>query len=102
MNVPKSLLFPYIAPSISSLSAISSTQLKITLTPPTESSNLTYKCTVSTESDVNFKTVNVTNLDIPYTVDGLSPGVNYTVECMSSNGEDSCDSSMDTIICKYT
>ena len=40
-------------------------------------------------------TVNGTELE--YTVDGLKPNVTYTVKCMSSNGEDSCDSSKDTI-----
>ena len=39
----------------------------------------------------------VTNTVLQYTVDGLSPYVTYTVECTSSNGEDSCDSNMDTI-----
>ena len=39
----------------------------------------------------------VTGTELKYTVDDLSPGVTYTVECMSSNGEDSCDSSMDMI-----
>ena len=41
------------------------------------------------------KTVNGTELE--YSVDDLSPDVNYIVECTSSNGEDSCDSSMDMI-----
>ena len=39
----------------------------------------------------------VTGTVLQYTVDGLSPYVTYTVECTSSNGEDSCDSNMDTI-----
>ena len=83
------------APSIFSLSAISSTQLNITLTAPTESASLTYQCNISsTENDV--MTVNGTELE--YTVEDLSPNVNYTVECTSSNGEDSCNSDMDTII----
>ena len=46
-------------------------------------------------SGLSPKTVTGTVLE--YTVDGLSPYVNYTVECTSSNGEDSCDSNMDTI-----
>ena len=41
------------------------------------------------------KTINGTVLQ--YRVDGLSPYVAYTVECTSSNGDDSCDSNMDTI-----
>ena len=86
----------YIAPSISSLSASSSTQLIISLTAPARSSSLTYKCTISTTVRVlSSKTVTVTVLQ--YTVNGLSPYVNYTVECTSSNGEDSCDSNMNTI-----
>ena len=39
----------------------------------------------------------VTDTVLQYTVDGLSPYVTYTVECTSSNGEDSCNSNMDTI-----
>ena len=86
----------YTAPSISSLSASSSTQLNITLTAPANSSSLTYKCTMSTTvSGLSPKTVSGTVLQ--YTVNGLSPYVNYTVECTSSNGEDSCDSNMNTI-----
>ena len=86
----------YIDPSISSLSASSSTQLNITLTAPDNSSSLTYKCTISTTvSGLSTKTVNGTVLQ--YTVDGLSPYVKYTVECTSSNGEDYCDYNMDTI-----
>ena len=46
-------------------------------------------------SDLSPKTETGTELE--YTVDGLSPYVNYNVECTSSNGEDSCDSNMDTI-----
>ena len=46
-------------------------------------------------SDLSPKTVTGTVLQ--YTADGLSPYVNYTVECTSSNGEDSCDSNMNTI-----
>ena len=85
-----------LAPSISSLSASSSTQLIISLTPPARSSSLTYKCTISTTvSDLSTKTV--TDRVLQYTVDDLSPYVTYTVECTSSNGEDSCDSNMDTI-----
>ena len=83
----------YIAPSVS-LSFPSSTQLRIMLTAPTGSSSLTYKCTV-TEIDMPSKTVTGTELE--YTVDDLSPNVTYIVECMSSNGEYSCDSSMDMI-----
>ena len=86
----------YIAPSISSLSASSSTQLNITLTAPDNSSSLTYKCTISTTvNGLSPKTVTGTVLQ--YTVDGLSPYVTYTIQCTSSNGEDSCDSNMDTI-----
>ena len=39
----------------------------------------------------------VTDTELQYTVNGLSPYVNYTVECTSSNGEDSCNSSMSII-----
>ena len=39
----------------------------------------------------------VTDTVLRYTVNGLSPYVNYTVECSTSNGEESCDSNMDTI-----
>ena len=46
-------------------------------------------------NDLSSKTVTGTVLQ--YTVNGLSPYVNYTVECTSSNGEDSCDSNMNTI-----
>ena len=42
--------------------------------------------------------ITVTGTELEYTVDGLSPNVTYIVECTSSNGEDSCDSNMDTII----
>ena len=100
----------YIAPSISSLSASSSTQLNITLTAPDNSSSLTYKCTIyisTTVNDLSPKTVNGTVLQ--YKVNGLSPYVTYTVECTSSNGEDSCDSNMNTTrmpsageLCFYT
>ena len=86
----------YIAPSISSLSTSSSTQLIITLTAPARSSSLTYKCTISTTvSGLSLKTVTGTVLQ--YTVNGLSPYINYIVECTSSNGEYSCDSNMKTI-----
>ena len=86
----------YIAPSISSLSASSSTQFIITLTAQARSSSLTYKCTIATTvSGLSPKTVTGTVLQ--YTVNGLSPYVTYTVECTSSNGEDSCDSNMDAI-----
>ena len=46
--------------------------------------------------------ITVTGTELEYTVDGLSPNVTYIVECTSSNGEDSCDSNMDTIISKLT
>ena len=46
-------------------------------------------------SDLSPKTV--TGSVLQYTADGLSPYVNYTVECTSSNGEDSYDSNMNTI-----
>ena len=86
----------YIAPSISLLSTSSSTQLIITLTSPARSSSLTYKCTISTTvSGLSPKTV--TDTVLQYTVNGLSPYVTYTVECTSSNGDDSCDSNMDAI-----
>ena len=39
----------------------------------------------------------VTDTVLQYTVNDLSPYVTYTVECTSSNGEDSCNSNMDTI-----
>ena len=39
----------------------------------------------------------VTGTVLQYTVNGLSPYVTYTVECTSSNGEDSCDSNMKII-----
>ena len=95
-NVSINYYLMYIAPSISSLSASSSTQLIITLTAPDRSYSLTYKCTISTTvSGLPPKTV--TDTVLQYTVDGLSPYVTYTVECTSLNGEDSCDSSMDTI-----
>ena len=85
-----------VAPSVSSLSASSSTQLIITLTAPARSSSLTYKCTISTTvNGLSPKTKTGTVLQ--YTVNGLSPYVTYTVECTSSNGEDSCDSNMNTI-----
>ena len=88
--------YNYIAPSISSLSTSSSTQLIITLTALARSSSLTYKCTISTTvSGQSPKTV--TGTVLRYTVNGLSPYVTYTVECTSSNGEDSCDSNMNTI-----
>ena len=86
----------YIAPSISSLSASSSTQLIITLTAPARSLSLTYECIISTtKSGLSPKTV--TDTVLQYTVNGLSPYVTYTVECTSSNGEDSCNSNMNTI-----
>ena len=46
--------------------------------------------------------ITLTGTELEYTVDGLSPNVTYIVECTSSNGVDSCDSSMDTIISKLT
>ena len=39
----------------------------------------------------------VTDTVLQYTVNGLSPYVTYTIECTSSNGEDSCNSNMNTI-----
>ena len=81
-----------IAPKIS-LSAISSIQLHINLTAPNGSSSLTYKCTI-TEIDMPPKTVTGTELE--YTVQDLRPSI-YTVECISSNRVDSCDSGMDKI-----
>ena len=48
-----------------------------------------------------LSTKTVTDTVLQYTVNGLSPGENYTIECTSSNGDNSCDSSMDNIICKY-
>ena len=42
-------------------------------------------------------TKNVTGTELKYTVNDLSPGVTYIVECTSSNGDDSCNSSMDMI-----
>ena len=44
--------------------------------------------------------ITVTGTKLEYTVDDLSPDVTYIVECVSANGVDSCDSSMDTIISK--
>ena len=83
----------HVAPSISSLSTSSPKRLIITLTAPARSSSLTYKCTISTTvSGLSPKTV--TDTVLQYTVNGLSPYVNYTVECTSSNGEDSCDSNV--------
>ena len=91
-----SIFYKSVAPSISSLSASSSTQLIISLTAPARSSSLTYKCTISTTVRV-LSSKTVTGTVLQYTVNGLSPYVNYTVECTSSNGEDSCDSNMNTI-----
>ena len=90
------IFYKSVAPSISSLSASSSTQFIITLTAPDRSSSLTYKCTISTTVS-GLYTKTVTGTVLQYTVDGLSPYVTYTVECTSSNEEDSCDSNMDTI-----
>ena len=39
----------------------------------------------------------VTGAVLQYTVNDLSPYVAYTVECTSSNGEDSCDSNINNI-----
>ena len=91
--IHRTYLYFSIAPLIS-LSAISSTQLHINLTAPTGSYSLTYKCNI-TAIDMPSKTVTGTELE--YTVDGLSPNVNYIVECVSANGDDSCNSSMDMI-----
>ena len=44
-----------------------------------------------------MSSITVTGAELEYTVVDLNPNVTYTVECMSSNGEDSCDSSMDMI-----
>ena len=79
-----------------SLSASSSTKFIITLTAPARSSSLTYKCTIFTSMS-GLSTKNVTGTLLQYTVNDLNPFVTYTVECTSSNGEDSCDSNMDTI-----
>ena len=91
--IRRTYLYFSLAPLISR-SAISSTQLHINLTAPNGSSSLTYKCNI-TAIDMPSKTVTGTELE--YTVKDLNPYVNYTVECMSSNGEDSCESSMDMI-----
>ena len=88
----------FIAPLIS-LSAISSTQLHIMLTAPTGSYSLTYQCNIT---EIDMSPITVTGTELEYTVDGLSPDVTYIVECTSSNGEDSCETSMDTIISKLT
>ena len=84
------------------LSAISSTQFSITLIEPAgimltvrnDSSSLTYKCNIT---EINMPSKTVTGTELEYTVDDLKPNVTYTVECMSSNGEDSCGPSMDMI-----
>ena len=87
-------MYVYVAPSISSLTATLPYQLNITLTAPTESASLTYQCNISsTENDV----MTITGTELEYTVEDLNPNVYYTVECTSSNGEESCDSTMDTI-----
>ena len=62
------------------------------LTAPNGSYSLIYKCTI-TEIDMPPKT----GTELEYTVEDLNPNVNYTVECMSSYGEKSCDSNMDMI-----
>ena len=77
-----------------SLSAISSTQLNITLTEPVESYSLTYQCNIT---EIDMPPITVTGTELEYTVDGLSPNVTYIVKCISSNGVDSCDSSVDMI-----
>ena len=82
-----------IAPSIT-LSAISSTQLRIMLTAPNGSSSLTYNCNIT---EIDMPPILVTGTKLEYTVEDLNPNVNYTVECMSSYGEKSCDSNMDMI-----
>ena len=69
------------------------------LTAPNGSSSLTYKCNIT---EIYMPPITVTGTELEYTVDGLSPNVTYIVECTSSNGVDSCDSSMDTIISKLT
>ena len=64
------------------------------LTAPNGSYSLNYKCNIT---EIDMPPITETGTDLKYPVDGLSPDVNYIVECMSSNGEDSCDSSMDMI-----
>ena len=39
----------------------------------------------------------ITGTELEHTVEDLNPNVYYTVECTSSNGEESCDSTIDTI-----
>ena len=68
------------------------------ITAPTGSSSLTYKCNIT---EFDMPPITVTGTELEYTVDGLRPGVNYTVECTSSNGEESCYSSMNTIMSKF-
>ena len=46
--------------------------------------------------------ITVTGTELEYTVDGLSPNVTYIVKCISSNGVDSCDSSVDMIRRKFS
>ena len=41
--------------------------------------------------------ITITGTELEHTVEDLNPNVYYTVECTSSNGEESCDSTMDTI-----
>ena len=85
-----------IAPSISSLRATLPYQLTITLTAPIAngSSSLTYKCTIT---EIDMPPITITGTELEHTVEDLNPNVYYTVECTSSNGEESCDSTMDTI-----
>ena len=91
--IHRTYLYFSIAPLIS-LSAISSTQLNITLTEPAESYSLTYQCNIT---EIDMSPITVTGTELEYIVDGLSPNVTYIVECMSANGDNSCNSSMDMI-----
>ena len=94
MATRRTYLYFSTAPLIS-LSAISSTQLNITLTAePAESYSLTYQCNIT---EIDMPPITVTGTELEYTVVDLNPNVNYTVKCMSSNGEDSCGPSIDMI-----
>ena len=44
----------------------------------------------------------ITGTELEYTVNDLNPNVTYTVKCISSNGGDSCDSSVDMIRRKFS